>query len=202
MQPLIRSVLLRGVSPSPPRWEAAFGRRAPLEVDLGCGRGDYALERARGRPDLDLVALDARRSWVLELRRKAATAGLRNLRAICCDAGCDLPLLFGPSTVRGFTIFHPDPWWKKRHRKRRLVKPQFVALLARLLEPQGWVFVQTDVPDLAAEIEQIFLSSLDFLPIEPQQFFLRFGPLPPSRRQKRCERLGLPFRRLVFLKKS
>ncbi len=186
--------------PAPPRWEAAFGRRAPLEVDLGCGRGDYALARAAQRPELDLVALDSRRSWIVEVRRKAGERGLNNLRAIRCDVSQDLPLLFLPGSVAAFTLFHPDPWWKKRHRKRRLVRPEFVAELARLLVPDGRVYLQTDVPDLAEEMRAAFESGGLFARHTEGDLREHGEGLPPSRRERRCRDLGIPLIRLLFRK--
>ncbi|MBN2498194.1 MAG: methyltransferase domain-containing protein [Deltaproteobacteria bacterium] len=197
MQPLSRR-LAPGRQVAPPDWRVAFGRRAPIEVDLGCGRGHYALDRARHRPEIDLVALDTRAKWICRLRDQARAEGLRNLRAIRCDARHDLRLLFGPGTVRAFTIHHPDPWWKKRHRKRRLVTSALAAELATLLRPGGWIFVQTDVPDLAAELEAVLGACLQLAPLDAER--LKREELAPSRshREARCLKLGIPVRSLAF----
>ena len=76
MLSLRRQAMLRQVEPAPPDWAKAFGRTVPLEVDLGCGRGDYAWQRAAGCPAVGVVALDMRRKWISNLRRAAQREGL------------------------------------------------------------------------------------------------------------------------------
>ena len=98
-----------------------------------------------------------------------------------------------------FTIHHPDPWWKKRHRKRRLVQTHLVEQLARLLVPGGWVFLQTDVPDMADQIRSTFAAnplfrSTDAVAIQAT----RMGGLQ-SHREKKCQQLGIPVTRLAYV---
>lgn len=199
MLPLRQHALRRRVTPAPPRWEVAFGRRAPLEVDLGCGRGEYAWQRAVSFPTINVVALDNRKKWISRLRERCQARGISNLRAIRCDVTQDLPILFAESSVAAFTIHHPDPWWKKRHRKRRLVSTGFVELAARLLVPGGWVFLQTDVPDLADEMKAAFGAMPVFAPVDGEAWKReRMGDLR-SHREKKCLQLGLPVRRLAYV---
>ncbi len=186
------------LDPRPPDWEAAFGRRAPIEVDLGCGRGNYVIERARRSPGIDLVAVDTKRRWIGLIRERAARESLTNLRAIRCDVRCDLPLLFAGGSVSGFTLHHPDPWWKKRHRKRRLVQADFVDQLSRYLVEGGWVYVQSDVPDLAEEIRSAFLACPSFCAIDAQVLLHDVLGAVQSHRAEKCARLGIPIRRLAF----
>lgn len=200
MLSLVRQARMRGVDdPAPPDWRAAFGNQAPLEVDLGSGRGVYALERAARFPFVNVVALEIRKKWLVQLRAHARRRGVRNLRAVRCDVAEDLPMLFAPATVSGFTIHHPDPWWKKRHRKRRLVRPTMVALLVRLLRPGGWIFAQTDVPDLADEMQSVFaacdrLSAVD--PVVHQDTCL--GGIR-SHRESKCRQAGIPIRSMAYV---
>ena len=199
MKSLARSARLREVDPAPPDWEVAFGRKAPVEVDLGCGRGDYAWQRARACREVNVVALDSRKKWIDRLRERGNRQGVDNLRAIRCDVTSDLPILFAPKFVSAFTIHHPDPWWKKRHRKRRLVQTHLVEQLARLLVPGGWVFLQTDVPDMADQIRSTFAAnplfrSTDAVAIQAT----RMGGLQ-SHREKKCQQLGIPVTRLAYV---
>ena len=165
MLSLLRHAQLRNIIPAPPDWEKAFGADAPIEVDLGCGRGDYAWERATRFPGVHVVALETRKKWIARLRLRCRKAGVLNLRAIRCDATQDLPVLFAENSVRGFTVHHPDPWWKKRHHKRRLVRPRVVRQMAKMLQPGGFVYLQTDVPDLAEEIRSVFSSCEESPPL-------------------------------------
>jgi len=198
MLSLLRHAQLRNIIPTPPDWEKAFGAAAPVEVDLGCGRGDYAWQRAAGFPHIHVVALETRKKWITRLRQRCRQAGVENLRAIRCDATQDLPVLFAPDSVWGFTIHHPDPWWKKRHHKRRLVRPEVVRQMAVILRPGGFVYVQTDVPDLAVEIRSVLDACRQFHEL-PAESFRReqLGGLQ-SHREKKCLRLGIPVQRLAY----
>jgi tRNA (guanine-N7-)-methyltransferase len=198
MLSLLRHAQLRNITPIPPDWEKAFGRAAPIEVDLGCGRGDYAWQRAVGAPEIHVVALETRKKWITRLRRRCRREGVANLRAIRCDATQDLPVLFAKNSVRGFTVHHPDPWWKKRHHKRRMVRRVVVLQMAEILQPGGFVYLQTDVPDLAEEIRSVFSSCRAFEPLSAEDFRRdHLGGLQ-SHREKKCLQLGVPIQRLAY----
>jgi tRNA (guanine-N7-)-methyltransferase len=199
--PLSRRIASGQAEPPPADWAEAFGRPAPLEVDLGSGRGAYALERARREPGLNVLALEARHKWVQLIRRLAERDRLGNIRALACDIQQDLGALLAPGSVQGFTILHPDPWWKKRHHKRRLVRPSMVALLGDLLAPGGFVFLQTDVPQLADEAAEAFGAARSLEPMDPEAWFVeRLGGVL-SHRGQRCRKLGIPVRRLAYRKR-
>jgi tRNA (guanine-N7-)-methyltransferase len=192
--------MLRNVEPSPPKWDIAFGREAPLEVDLGCGRGQYALERAVCCPAVNMVALDSRRKWITALRTLCHTRGIANLRAIRCDVSEDLPVLFAASSVNAFTIHHPDPWWKKRHRKRRLIHAAFVELLQCLLKPGGFVFIQSDVPDLIAENQVVFEENHSFQVVDGDLVKREWMHGIMSHREARCLKQGIPIQRIAYVR--
>jgi tRNA (guanine-N7-)-methyltransferase len=192
--------MLRNVEPSPPNWEIAFGRDAPLEVDLGCGRGQYALERAQYCPEVNVVALESRHKWIIALRTHCQARGVTNLRAIRCDVSEDLPVLFSACSVNAFTIHHPDPWWKKRHHKRRLIQPAFVELLQRLLKPGGWVFIQSDVPDLISENQVVFGENKSFQLVDGDLVKREWMRGIMSHREARCLKLGIPVQRIAYVR--
>ena len=202
MLSLSRNALLRHVTPAPPNWTVAFGRQAPLEVDLGCGRGTYPWLRATRYPEVNVVALELRKKWLQQIRSQCEREKVTNLRAIRCDISEDLPVLFAPRSVGAFTIHHPDPWWKKRHRKRRLLQPDFAALLVDLLVPGGWIFAQTDVPDLAEEMQAALaacprLSRVDAELFRQSQLLGLY-----SHREKKCLELRIPVSRMVYRTRS
>jgi len=199
MLSLSRHAQLRNITPAPPDWEKAFGAAAPIEVDLGCGRGDYAWQRARENPGIHVVALETRRKWIARLRQMCRKAGVTNLRAIRCDATLDLPILFAPDSVRGFTIHHPDPWWKKRHHKRRMVQRRLIPQIVEILQPEGFVYLQTDVLDLAEDIRSIFASFSLFQPISAEGFRQEHLGGLQSHREKKCLQRGIPIQRLAYI---
>jgi tRNA (guanine-N7-)-methyltransferase len=187
-----------GETAPPTDWATEFGRRAPLEVDLGCGHGAFVLDRAHLAPSTDFLALDARRKWIAQLRAEIARHALPNVRAVWCDLQQDLPALFTLGSVTGFTIHHPDPWWKIRHRKRRLVQLETASMLADLLRPGGWLYLQTDVPALAAEAEAAFQAQPTFAQLDAERFLAETLGGVLSHRGRRCAQQGIPVTRLAF----
>jgi tRNA (guanine-N7-)-methyltransferase len=108
-------------------------------------------------------------------------------------------MLFSEGTIAGFTSHHPDPWWKKRHKKRRMIRPEVVSQLARLLAPGGWVYLQTDVPDLADDMRTCFESNQAFTPVDALSFIRdRLGGLQ-SHRERKCIEKGIPVERMVYV---
>jgi len=122
-----------------------FPRSAPLEVELGAGKGDFILERAALVAQHNFLAVELAGSVFQWLAVRIARSGLPNLRALRADAR-PLVILFLPdASVREFHIYFPDPWPKSRHSKHRLFSPSLIGGLMRCLEPGGAVHVATDV---------------------------------------------------------
>jgi tRNA (guanine-N7-)-methyltransferase len=124
-----------------------------VEVEVGPGRGWFLVERAAAEPRAALVGLEIRRKWAFlvdERLRKRGLAG--RARVFAEDARHALPRVREGSVRRVFVHF-PDPWWKKRHAKRLVVRDDFVRHVASILEPGGELFVQTDVAERADAYE-------------------------------------------------
>ena len=137
---------------------ALFGRPpgAPLRlvVDLGFGRGEFLLALAEKEPDGAFLGVEVSFKRVLKLTRRLARTPLANVRLVETTAQRALAALPAAS-VRVFWINFPDPWPKKRHRARRLLQPDFVAELARVLAPGGELHVATDDADYAEAIDAV-----------------------------------------------
>ncbi len=130
------------------------------EIELGPGRGGFLIERAAIEPQAALIGLEIRRKWAAVVDGRLTERGLGGrARVFAEDARFALPRLTPDASVRRFFVHFPDPWWKKRHAKRLLVQGGFLDEIARLLEPEGELFVQTDVDERAAGYEE--LVSLD-----------------------------------------
>ena len=128
-----------------------FGRVAPLEVDLGCGGGAFLFERARRHPDRNFAGLEIRKPLVDDNNRRAEKAGLTHLRFFYANANvslADQP----PGSVERFFIMFPDPCFKKRHWKRRILQPKLVRQMAQVLPIGGQIFAQSDIRPLAEEM--------------------------------------------------
>src|SRR3954454_23767275 len=122
-----------------PDWRRDFGRDAPLELEIGPGRGAFALDHAGLHPEVDLVLVETRRSDCELIRARAARRGLGNLIVLQGDAKLLLPRLFPPGSLAAVHVQFPDPWWKNRHHKRRMVDVGFAAQMRSLLAPGGMV---------------------------------------------------------------
>lgn len=137
---------------APPDWRTVFARpEQPLEVDIGSANGEFLIARAAQAPGVNVVGLEIREPLVDVVRERIARAGLSNCAVALCHATRDLGAFFAPASVSRFFIHFPDPWFKARHKKRRLISPAFVELLASRLAPGGEVEVMTDDLDYATE---------------------------------------------------
>lgn len=122
-----------------------FGRDAPLEVEIGAGKGDFIVERARATPGHDFLAIELAASTYRWLATRCLCAGLANLRAVRADARSVVNLMLPAAGVEAFHIYFPDPWPKNRHSKHRLFSPAFAVAIARALRPGGALHLATDV---------------------------------------------------------
>src|SRR4051794_24591388 len=111
-----------------PDWTAVFRRQAPLELEVGSGRGGFALDHAAAHPEIDLVAVEVRLAYAREIEARRRERRLENLLVIQADAKAVLPQLFAPRSVDVLHVQFPDPWWKRRHHERRLVEGDFSVL--------------------------------------------------------------------------
>ena len=136
-----------------PDWRRDFGRQGEqrLGLEIGPGHGHFALDHAAAHPELDLVVIETRRADVELIRERAGKRGLPNLIALHGDAKLLLHTLFAASSLHEVHVQFPDPWWKTRHHKRRLVDVELATLLRRLLIASGEVDFRTDVPAYARE---------------------------------------------------
>ena len=129
-----------------------FGRVAPLEVELGSGRGEFIVERASLLPEINFLAVELAGAVVKMLSVRAGQSGLNNLRVARMDARTLVNLMLPDRSVSAYHIYFPDPWPKERHLKHRLFTPHLVASLKRTLCTGTPVYVATDVEDYAQQI--------------------------------------------------
>lgn len=132
-----------------------FGRSAPVLVDIGCGMGESVLAQASKSPEIDFIAIDVHTRGIANLLRRVESDGLTNVRVVHGDAVELLEQRVADGALAGARIYFPDPWPKARHRKRRLVQPEFVALLVDKLAPGAFVHCATDDPDYADQMVEV-----------------------------------------------
>jgi tRNA (guanine-N7-)-methyltransferase len=182
-----------------PDWAARFGEAAAaLELEIGAGHGGYALGFARLRPGRALVAIEQRRKFAELIRAKAERRGHANLLVLHGDARVLAPRLFPAASLAAIHVHFPDPWWKRRHERRRLVDDRMSLMLLRLLRPGGHLDFRTDVERYAREA----IVQLEEVGFENTAGPGRFcDPAPdeiPSTREKRYLATGEPVWRLAL----
>ena len=139
---------------------AEFGREAPLEVELGSGKARFLIEAARSEPGHDFLELELSLAYYRVCRDRVARAGLANARVLRADARRFVELALRPASVHAFHVYFPDPWPKKRQRKRRLIDGRALEVLGSRLEPGGVLRIATDHSDYATVID----SALETVP--------------------------------------
>lgn len=166
--------------------DRVFGRRAPRYVEIGFGMGETTAAIAAAHPQNDYLGIEVHTPGVGSLLKLLGERNLRNVRIVQHDAVDVLQHMLAPESVDGAHIFFPDPWPKKRHHKRRLIQPAFVALLASRLRPGSHVHVATDWQEYAAQV-------LDTLAAEPALINSTDGyaPRPDYRPVTKFERRGV-----------
>ncbi len=177
-------------------------RGAWTEIELGPGRGGFIIERVAAEPTVAILGLEIRRKWASIVDARLAKLGVASrARVLAEDARVALPRLRPDASVRRFFSHFPDPWWKKRHEKRLMIAPIVLGEIARLLEPGGEFFVQTDVEDRAAAYEALFAADPRFALFGDTPTSARLAENPyiaRSPRERRAMTDKLPIHRLRF----
>jgi len=177
--------------------QEVFGRAAPLVLEVGSGMGETTFAIAAAHPETDFIAVEVHPPGVGSLLNRIAAGGLRNLRVIRHDAVEVLEHMIPEGSLAGLHVFFPDPWPKKRHHKRRLLQPPFVALAARRLKPGGVLHAATDWPDYADQIAAV-LAAEPLLEPAPRGLVER----PATKFEARGVRLGHPIRDFYFRRRE
>ncbi|MBX3288066.1 MAG: tRNA (guanosine(46)-N7)-methyltransferase TrmB [Acidobacteria bacterium] len=169
----------------------------PLHLDLGCARGRFLLKMAELEPNQNFIGVEIREALVKEANRLAEERGLGNLHYSFCNAMLWLSRLLEKipaGVLQTVTIQFPDPWFKKKHSKRRMVTPELVAALVAAAAPNARIFVQTDIEFLAEEMFDIFRKNERFNEIEIDK-----NPFPvKTERENAVEEKGLPVYRAMW----
>ena len=140
--------------------DAVFGRAAPRVLEIGFGMGDATAQVALAQPGTDFIAIEVHTPGVGAMLRHIGETPLTNVRLLQHDAVEVLAHMIPPGSLAGVHIWFPDPWHKKRHNKRRLIQPAFVAALVTRLAPGGYLHGATDWQPYAEQM-------LDVLTAEP-----------------------------------
>jgi len=177
--------------------DGAFGRAAPKILEIGFGMGETTARIAADHSQNDYLGIEVHTPGVGSLLKWTAELGLTNLRVIQHDAVEVVERMIPPASLAGIHVFFPDPWPKKRHHKRRLIQPPFVALLASRMKHGAYVHVATDWENYAQQIMEV-LSAEPLLANTADGFAPRPEHRPLTKFESRGLRLGHPVRDIHF----
>jgi tRNA (guanine-N7-)-methyltransferase len=184
-----RTALKHLPAEGPLPWEALFGRRAPVVLDLGCGNGRYLIGSAVWRPDHDHLGLDVLPVVIRYATRRGNQRGLTNLRFTVGGAREFLERHVIPNSVREIHCYHPQPYYDPSQVHRRLITPEFLAQVHRALGLGGLFFVQTDNPGYWRYIREVVPV---FFAFQEQDRTWPDAPKGRTRREIIALRRGLP----------
>jgi tRNA (guanine-N7-)-methyltransferase len=141
----------------PPTWRDIFGNTNPVEIEIGFGKGAFLLALARNHPERNFFGVEFAKHWAFRLSALVERDGPPNVIAVHADFTCLVETMIWPESVSAYHLYFPDPWWKRRHHRRRLFRSGFAAALVRTLKPGGTIFLASDVQDYFTQIVQEFV---------------------------------------------
>ena len=172
-----------------PRVEPEPGRA--LDVELGAAEAHFLLDLAKEDPGTSFVGVEIRRELVEAVNAECDRLRIHNVRSVFANMSVDMPRLFSPASVRRFFLNFPDPWFKARQHKRRVIGPALMSEIGRALVPGGELYVMTDIFALALEAMAALEESTIFANAQGAWTFARRSPyLAKSRRERQCETEG------------
>jgi len=177
----------------------AFGRANPLpdevSLEIGTNRGRFLSELAQRFPERYFLGSE----WTMlakNARARLQRDGVTNADVLAADANNLLPILFDDGQLRDLFLLFPDPWWKIKHRKRRVIQPEFLDLIATKMRPGGHIWIRTDVGTFADDMREILAAHPAYKPVDVFDFPL--APFPRSTRERHVIRGGIPIHTIYY----
>lgn len=167
--------------------DALFGRAAPRILEIGFGNGASLAQMAAAQPQCDYLGIEVHRPGVGALLLQIEELQLANIRVICDDAVEVLRQCIADDSLDRVQLFFPDPWHKRRHHKRRILQPEFAALIQRKLKPGGVFHLATDWKDYARHMLAVMSAAPGF---GNQAGAGQYAPRPDSRPLTKFETRG------------
>ena len=148
-------------------WPTFFGNNNPVEIDVGCGRGLFLVTAGETHPDVNFLGIEADYREGRRGAKRLQKRGLNNVRVIGGDVAIPFTKMIAPHSVAAIHVYFPDPWWKRKHRSRRVFSDKFVGMCARLLKPGGLLHSWTDVEEYFGVISALMAHHPDFSTLPP-----------------------------------
>ncbi len=188
----------------PRTWFSEDRRQAPIELEIGSGKGTFIVNQALATPDINYLGIEWARAYWLYAADRARRHNLNNVRMLRADASAFIRSWCPDAIFTQVHVYFPDPWPKARHNKRRLIQAPFLAELHRVLLPEGRVRIATDhadyfqwMNDHLAQVTHLF----DKLPYESPAAAGE-GELVGSNFERKYRREGRPFFSMILARKN
>ena len=189
-----------------PDWQSIFeqGDRNVF-LDIGCARGRFLLEMAQQNPDVNYIGIEIRRALVELANQDRDRLSLGNLHYLFGNINSSAQVLLESlpqNSLKTISVQFPDPWFKKKHYKRRVVQPELVKILVDYLAEGGTVFLQSDIKEVAVEMRDRFGSDVRLIQ-QHEGEWLEINPLPvATERELHVLNQNLPVYRVLFQKST
>ncbi|MGB5812366.1 MAG: tRNA (guanosine(46)-N7)-methyltransferase TrmB [Polyangiales bacterium] len=178
-------------------WDDVVQGDGPIELDIGFGRGQSLFERAAVAPESRIVGIEVKPKWAYKVHQLLQERGVSNVQVLCGDTREILTRVGPDRSVHKVALHFPDPWWKKRHQKRRVIGDVLLGELRRLMRADAVLFIQTDVEDRAERYARQ-IREADGFTLVSSDGFVADNPFDArSNREHRAIADGLPIWRIV-----
>lgn len=196
LAPVMLPDVPRGAAAPPVVWRDLFGHERPVEIEVGFGKGMFLLAESERRPDVDFLGIEIDRRLQITTAHRLREAGRTNVRVAWADAKGVLSDRVAPGSVDAVHVYFPDPWWKSKHRKRRVFTPEFASLVGRVLRVGGRLHIATDVEayhEIMTRIVRDLGDAFAELPVEPLS-----GDRPLTHFERKFREQGRPIFRASY----
>ena len=177
-----------------------FANSRPVEIEIGTGKGTFLLARAAARPELNFLGIESAGSYCRYAADRIRRAGLDNVRMLLADATHFVRKSLRGESVWRVHIYFPDPWSKRRHRRRRSIRVSFVNEIQRVLRPGGELIIVTDHIDYFRHIRRVLENVDHFIPVRFPQMTDAKGELAGTNFERKYIAQGRAFFSLALLK--
>ena len=186
-----------------PVWQEVYARcDRPIHLDIGCARGKFLLDMAQQYPETNFLGIEIRKPLVEYANRTKDELGLTNLHYLFGNINSSAKSLLSSlpeDSLETISVQFPDPWFKKKHHKRRVIQPELVTILVDYLTPKGRIFLQSDIEEVAIQMRDRFAT--DERLTQQHSTWLNSNPLAvPTERELYVLEQNLPVYRALFVK--
>jgi tRNA (guanine-N7-)-methyltransferase len=170
----------------------------PVDIEIGFGKGLFILQKARVYKNINFIGFEIKTGLVKYVENIIERENLENIYVERSYADISIPEKIPAGRIRNIYINFPDPWWKRRHKKRRILQKEFINLFYNILKLDGTIYVRTDVKEYSDFVKENFAEFDAFVPVEHDIISDNIM----SNREIRCQNEGLDIYYLAFKKEK